>query len=298
MTETLATPTRSPRRTWIAAGVTLAILTVTITAGLLFPADGGVPVIFLERLSARIGRVASEATGGLWWTYAFLLGAVAAFNPCGFGLLPAYLGLYLKNGTLEGRAARARRALAVGGVVAAAFALVFGVASLLFSIGFLAISSLLVGLLPWFGLGVGVLLVVAGGVGLSGRSLSWTITQRVAGHLGQEARSPGAGGYAAFGLGYGLASLGCTLPLFLALVGTATAFGGLGSALGAFALYGAGMATTLAVLALVTSLAGVGIVTRGRTVARFVPGLGAVLLLLSGAYVVYYWLTAGRLLLT
>jgi cytochrome c biogenesis protein CcdA len=102
----------------------------------------------------------------------------------------------------------------------------------------------------------------------------------------------------AFGLGYGLASLGCTLPLFLALVGTATAAGGLGSAIGAFALYGAGMAMTLGLLALVASLAGVGTVRRGRTVARFVPGLGAVLLLVSGAYVLYYWLTAGRLLLT
>jgi hypothetical protein len=30
---------------------------------------------------------------------------------------------------------------------------------------------------------------------------------------------------------------------------------------------------------------------------RFVSGFGAVLLLASGAYVAYYWLTAGRLLL-
>jgi hypothetical protein len=58
------------------------------------------------------------------------------------------------------------------------------------------------------------------------------------------------------------------------------------------------MATTLGVLALVASVAGVGIVRRGRTMARFVPKLGATLLLVSGAYVVYYWLTAGRLLLT
>lgn len=255
-------------------------------------------MIFVERISAQLGQVASGATSGLWWTYAFLLGAVAAFNPCGFGLIPAYLGLYLNEGTRQGGQARARRALAVGVSVAGAFAIVFGVASALFSIGYSAISSLVVGLLPWLGLGVGVLLVVAGGVASSGRSLRFDAAQRVAGKLGREARSPGIRGYVAFGLGYGLASLGCTLPLFLALVGAATAAGGLRSAVDAFALYGAGMATTFGVLALVASLAGVGIVTRGRAVARFVPGLGAALLLVSGAYVVYYWLTAGRFLLT
>ena len=34
-----------------------------------------------------------------------------------------------------------------------------------------------------------------------------------------------------------------------------------------------------------------------RAIGRLVSGLGTVLLLVSGAYVVYYWLTAGRFLL-
>ena len=287
---------KSPRRMWLAAAATVAILGVTVTAGLLSPTDGGAG-IFVERLSAQLGQVASGATSGVWWTYAFLLGAVAAFNPCGFALLPAYLGLYLNDGTRRSGAARVRRALAVGASVAGAFAVIFGVASALFSIGYAGVSSLLVGLLPWLGLGVGVLLVVAGGVALSGRPVRFDPPHRMAGKLGREASTSGIRGYVAFGLGYGLASLGCTLPLFLALVGTATAAGGIGGAVGAFALYGAGMATTLGLLALMASLAGVGIVSRGRTIARLVPGLGAGLLLVSGAYVVYYWLTAGRLLL-
>ena len=289
---------KSQRRTCAAAAITVAVLCVTVSAGLLSPLDGGAPVLFVERVSVQLSQVASGATSGVWWTYAFLLGAVAAFNPCGFGLLPAYLGLYMNDGSQRGSAARVRRALVVGASVAGAFALVFGVASALFSIGFSAVSSLLAGALPWLGLGVGALLVVAGGMALSGRSIRFDPPQRVTGKLGSEATSAGVRGYMAFGLGYGLASLGCTLPLFIALVGTATAAGGRGSAVGAFALYGAGMATTLGVLALVASLAGVGIVRRGKAMARLVPGLGAALLLVSGAYVVYYWLTAGRLLLT
>jgi hypothetical protein len=41
-----------------------------------------------------------------------------------------------------------------------------------------------------------------------------------------------------------------------------------------------------------------GILQRVRGFVRIVTVLSAALLLLSGAYVVYYWLTAGRLLLT
>jgi hypothetical protein len=40
-----------------------------------------------------------------------------------------------------------------------------------------------------------------------------------------------------------------------------------------------------------------GILGRVRSFVRIVSVVGALLLLLSGAYVVYYWLTAGRLLI-
>lgn len=82
-----------------------------------------------------------------------------------------------------------------------------------------------------------------------------------------------------------------------AVVGTAVVAGGRWSAIVAFALYGVGMATTLGVLTLVAGIVSFGILARVRAAGRFVSGLGAVLLLVSGAYVVYYWLTAGRFLL-
>lgn len=297
MSETIPTPSTgygSRRRIWAASITTLAIVTAAVTAGLLSSPEGGTPVIFVERISSQISQIASGPVSSLWWAYAFLLGIVAAFNPCGFALLPAYLGLYLNEGTTRHSiGARIRRALAVSIVVAGAFTVLFGVMGALFSLG----ASLIVGLLPWVGLGVGVLLIIAGGVVLSGRSLRFDTAQRVASRFGRDASKPDTRGYAAFGVAYGLASLGCALPLFLALIGTAVAAGGPGSAIVAFALYGIGMATTLGVLTLLTGIAGVAILTRVRAIGRFVSGLGASLLLASGAYVVYYWLTAGRFLL-
>jgi len=296
MSETIAPSgarTESRRPIW-AAAVTMLVLSVAVTAGLLSSPEGGTPVIFVERISSAISSLTSGAGSSVWWVYAFLLGIVAAFNPCGFALLPAYLGLYLNEGnTGKSFAARTRRSLAVSAVVAVAFTLLFGVTGALFSLA----SSLIVRLLPWVGLGVGVLLIIAGGMSLGGRSLSVDTAQQVASKVGRDATSSGTRGYAAFGLAYGLASLGCALPLFLALLGTAVAGGGTWSAVVAFALYGVGMATTLGVLTVAAGVVSFGILARLRVVGRFVSGLGAVLLLASGAYVVYYWLTAGRFLL-
>jgi len=58
------------------------------------------------------------------------------------------------------------------------------------------------------------------------------------------------------------------------------------------------MAAVLGVLTVAAGIVSFGVLARMRTVTHFVSGLGAALLLLSGAYVVYYWLSAGRLLFT
>src|SRR6266540_1152866 len=282
-----------PRRRIRAAAVTVLVLGVAVTAGLLSSPEGGTPVIFVERISSAISGLTSAGGGSVWWVYAFFLGIVAAFNPCGFALLPAYLGLYLNEGnTGKSFAARTRRSLAVSAVVAVAFTLLFGVTGALFSLA----SSPIVRLLPWVGLGVGVLLIIAGGMSLGGRSLGLDTAQQVASKVGRDATSSGTRGYAAFGLAYGLASLGCALPLFLALLGTAVAVCGPWSAVVAFALYGIGMASTLGVLTLVAGIVNFGILVRVRALGRFVSKVGSVLLLASGAYVIYYWLTAGRFL--
>jgi cytochrome c-type biogenesis protein len=284
----------SARRTVLAGALTALVLAVAVIAGLTSPTTGGTPVIFVERISSAISNAASRA-GEVWWVYAFALGAVAAFNPCGFALVPAYLGLYLRDDvTRSGLGARLSRSVAVAVVVGATFTVLFGAVGAVFEIG----SAPIVRSLPWVGLGVGVVLVLTGGLVLSGRHIGTGAPQRLATRIGKGASKSNLRGYAAFGLAYGAASLGCTLPLFLALMGTAAATSRLyGAAVLAFVLYGAGMAASLAVLTLVAGLVSFGIFERVRSFVRIVTPLSAGLLLLSGSYVIYYWLTAGRLLL-
>src|SRR6266545_7930005 len=119
--------TESRRRIWVGA-VTVLVLGVAVTAGLLSSPEGGIPVIFVERISSAISSLTSGAGSSVWWVYAFLLGVVAAFNPCGFALLPAYLAFYLNDETIgESLAARTRRSLTVSLAVAGAFTVLFGV---------------------------------------------------------------------------------------------------------------------------------------------------------------------------
>ena len=57
------------------------------------------------------------------------------------------------------------------------------------------------------------------------------------------------------------------------------------------------MAATLSVLTVLAGIVSFGILSGVRSVGRVVSVVGSVLLLLSGAYAVYCWLTAGRFLL-
>jgi cytochrome c-type biogenesis protein len=284
---------RRPARIWIAAAVTAAVLVTAVATGLHSAPGSWGPVILVETWSARISGVllALGARAHLW--YAFIAGFVAAVNPCGFVLLPAYLGYYLGGDQDAGGSGRlAGRAVVIGATVAASFALLFGIAGIVASLAAAAMTPAL----PWIGTAVGTGLILLGGVVASGRELTASPPARAANLLRPATRTRGLGGYAAYGTAYALASLGCTLPLFLAVVGTSLQAHGLAAAVGQFLLFGLGMGAVLATLTIATAAFGDSLVRLARPLGRHVGWLSAALLWLAGAYVVYYWLTAIRLL--
>ena len=284
---------RPPVRIWAAAGVTVVILATAVAAAVVSsPAQWG-PLIFAETLSARVSGLLLLLGTKIPLGYAFIAGMIASVNPCGFALLPAYLGLYL--GDQRGGAAAGRpvgRAVAVSATVTASFVLLFGFFGIVARAGATAVASSL----PWIGTTVGVGLIVLGGVLASGREWHVSVGPRAARRFGAAARIQGLGGYAAYGAAYGLASLGCTLPVFLGVVGTSLQLHGAADAVGQFMLYGLGMGAVLTAATLATAWFGAGSAKWLRSAGRYSGWASAVLLWLAGAYVVYYWLTAIRLL--
>jgi cytochrome c biogenesis protein CcdA len=280
------------RRAAIAATVSVSVLAIAVIAALATGARVGGPIIFVERISSTISGIIQRTGAELRLAYAFLAGVVAAFNPCGFALLPAYLGMYVGD-PVRGRN-RLARALAVSSTVSVSFVVVFGLVGLVVGIA----SQAVVTALPWIGLVLGVVLIAAGGLAVAGRFPGVVWGQSLADQMGGIAAGHGLSSYAAYGIGYALASLGCTLPVFLAVVGSA--FGsrnGVGGAALQFVLFGAGMASVLAVLTIAVAAMRGASLRRMRTLPRYVAPVSAALLFAAGAYLVYYWLTIGRLLL-
>src|SRR5712692_7494968 len=184
---------------------------------------------------------------------------------------------------------RLLRAAGIGLVVSASFVILFGAAGLVVA----ATTSGVVRYFPWIGLVVGVLLVAAGAATLGGVSPQLGILDRLGDRAGAIAKRGGIAGYAAYGIAYAAGSLGCTLPIFLSVVAAGMTTRGPAGALLQFVLYGLGMGSVLSALTLAAALVGHGAVRKVRRVGAYLQPVGAVVLLLAGGYVVYYWLTAG-----
>lgn len=212
---------------------------------------------------------------------AFGAGLVASVNPCGFALLPSVLVYYLgASGDGEGRW-RVADGLVAGLVLAAGFMVVFGVVGGAFALGARAI----VRAVPWLTVAIGAALVLMGGWLLAGRHLAVPLPGIRAG------RGRGYRSLFMFGTAYAVGSLSCTLPVFLVVVGAGFAAGSVMGTLAVFLAYGLGMATVLMLLCLGT--AGFRELFL-RKVRRLLPHLNRIsggLLVLGGAYVVYYWLS-------
>lgn len=242
----------------------------------------------VELVSAASSNFLQHVAGTLPGSYAFAAGMLAAVNPCGFACLPAYLGIFVGGRGGSTGVGEVPRALAVSVMVTATFVVLFGLSGILVGLFASAVSAYF----PLIGLLVGIVLALAGSRILSGAPLYTSLGDELAQWVGG-ARPRGLLGYGAFGVAYGLASLGCTLPIYLAVVGSALALHGVAAAVGQFILYGFGMGCVLGILTVTAAVFRLAAIRRVRGIVRYVAPIGGGMMLLTGGYVVYYWLTIG-----
>ncbi|MEV0902175.1 cytochrome c biogenesis protein CcdA [Actinoplanes sp. NPDC049802] len=207
------------------------------------------------------------------FAFALAAGLLAAFNPCGFALLPSFL-LLLVSGP-----GGALRALRLSAAMTAGFVTVFGIAGFLIGV----VTAPIQQHLPWLTVVIGAGLVLLGGWLLSGRELQVPIPRLTAG--GPTGSLLGLYGY---GASYAVASLSCTIAPFLAVTGLVSGGGNVLAGVGAFLAYGLGMGLVVGLLALLVALAQDTVVRRTRAVLPYVSRVSGALLLLAGAYVAYY----------
>jgi cytochrome c biogenesis protein CcdA len=217
---------------------------------------------------------------------AFTAGLVATVNPCGFAMLPVYLGFFIGSdtGDASDRTGRMATALQVGGVVSLGFVTVFAAAGLLLNLGLQA--DLFASVLPWLTMGVGL------GVTLLGFAMLWGYTPyiRIPG-LRATRRERTMRSMFGFGVGYAVASLSCTLPVFLSLVTANFAQHSIVGGTLTFIVYGLGMATVLIAVTVGLALGRDTLLTRMRSAARHLDRVSGVILVAAGLFILWYWST-------
>ena len=218
------------------------------------------------------------------FAFAFTAGLVATLNPCGFAMLPAYLSYFmgLDDDVEVAAGSGALRAVRVGAVVSAGFLLVFGVAGILITLGVRAV----VDALPWIAMVVGLGVIGLGAAMLSGREL------RV--RLPKTGSAPGGRGNAGvfwFGVSYAVASLSCTLPVFLIVVAGTIPQLGLVAGIATFLVYGLGMSTLLLLVTLSLAFGKRALLTRLRHASQHVNRIAGAILVLAGGYIIFFWTT-------
>ena len=254
-------------------------------------ATGGINE-FIESLSGGSGSRLSKI-GFLGFT--FSAGMVSTVNPCGFAMLPAYLAIYLGAPDSREEPAklifRFKQAFLVGTLISLGVMLLFGTVGVILAAGLTTVRSVI----PWLGLAIGASLSFGGAWVLMGGKLNIGAISRAASRMG-DAREVSLKSYFLFGLSYGTASLSCTLPVFIAVVGFGTTTTFLTS-MGYFLLYGFGMGFVILTLTLIMSIFKIAMVGVPRRLFPHIQPISAILMILAGSYIVYYWFTLGRDLL-
>ncbi|MFM7819614.1 MAG: cytochrome c biogenesis CcdA family protein [Actinomycetota bacterium] len=218
------------------------------------------------------------------FAYSFVLGVLAAVNPCGFVLLPTYLLFFL--GTREepnlGTSERLGRALKVSAGVSIGFLGVFfviGVISRLFT-QWIELNA------KYAALVVGIVLIGGGARMLTG----WTpkfATPEIGGSSEKTFRAT-----VVYGVAYAVASIGCTIGFLTTAIFGSIAINGFVSGVISILLYGIGMAMLVTALTVSLAFAKTGIVTVIKNRLGVIQRLAALLVTLTGLYLVLYWYAA------
>ncbi|MEM4653815.1 MAG: cytochrome c biogenesis protein CcdA [Candidatus Nezhaarchaeales archaeon] len=164
---------------------------------------------------------------------AFTAGMYTLFSPCSFPLLPGYVSYYLGS--------RSSPRAAVGGLICAlSIIAVFSVMGMIVSL----LGGLASKYIPLLQVGAGAMMVLMGFMMVfEGRALSIPLRLRAP-------RRRGFAGLLLYGIAYGLASAGCSAPIFFSIVLYAFSFGGAIHGLMVFIAYAMGIGIPLVTISI------------------------------------------------
>lgn len=221
--------------------------------------------------------------------FPYSLGLVAAFNPCGFALLPAYLSYFLglessgADDEADGSALlrTVLRGIVVGLTLTAGFVVVFGAFGVLFET--VLSQGAVLDRIGYVTIVVGAGMALLGIWLLAGRDINLRLPKMSRGTGGR-----GLPSVFMFGVSYAVVSLSCTIGLFIAAVTATFADQGFADGVANFVAYGLGMGSVITFLTLALAMARTNVVGTMRKAFRWINPVSGLMLVASGIYVANY----------
>ncbi|MFN0090016.1 MAG: cytochrome c biogenesis CcdA family protein [Acidimicrobiales bacterium] len=214
--------------------------------------------------------------------FALAAGTVAAFNPCGFAMLPAYLSFFISGGSTDGHQQRGNpiaRALLITAAMTVGFVAVFGLAGLAIEGASVAVGDWT----PWITLAIGIIMMPLGIAMVAGKAVKVNLPRLQRGGKDGSLSSMGL-----FGASYATVSLSCTLPVFLTAVSGSFRNGNILGGMATYLAYAVGMGLVIGVLTVALALAQDSAVRKLRAVLPHLNRIAGGLLVIAGAYVAWY----------
>ena len=208
----------------------------------------------------------------------FTAGVLALFSPCGFPMLPGYISYYL------GAKAPIHKALSGGIFCALGLITVFSV----IGIGVATLGHLIAHSIPFLELVAGFLAIVMGVILLTNIRVPTFMTRLTA------PQHRGLRSLYLYGVIYGLATLGCSAPIFLSTMFYAFTAGGFFSGVITFLIYALGMGVPLLITTLLVAKAKQVMIDRLMKLMPWVQKISSVLLVGIGIYILTFHVLTGQ----
>ena len=222
-------------------------------------------------------------------SFSFVSGMLATVNPCGFVMLPVYISMFLSSKDRKGNQSnfviKFLNVFQISISLGLGFLIIFGSVGLAITGGLLFIQPIL----SWLSILIGFFLVGLGIYTFSGKSLYLSFPQKLSYkiNISQDSKFKK---FFLYGLSYGVASISCTLPLFIALISNAINSGGLTNGIKQFISYSLGLTSVILIINLLASFIKNFSLLKKTYLTRFYQYPAGILIALVGMYLIIYWI--------
>jgi len=212
-------------------------------------------------------------------TFAFVAGASAFLSPCGYPMLPGYISYYMGTELPSIKALYTGVTCTLGLITT--FSIIGAVASILGNIINL-LGNIINPYIPLLELLAGVTTVLFGVSMLFDINIPFTPALKAP-------KRKGFIGIYLYGIIYGLATLGCSAPIFFATLFWAIAQSGPINGLITFLVYSLGMGVPLITTTILVSLVKKKIIKRLTKLTPKIQQFSGIILVFIGVYLIYYY---------